>query len=184
MKYFMLVLLFLPVAAFGQNLDLRGLNERQIAELQAQASKMKSPENISATVRQEATAWAELGANIGTGMVWAAKEVGVAANEFSQTGLGKIVTGIVVYKVLGKEILGVIVGSAILLAGGLLTLMIFRSNKFNTQVQYQYVPVLWGMFHRRRVVELKTDGDQIVGRCLCTAATGAITLVVGLNCIF
>lgn len=180
----MLVLLFLPVLAFGQNLDLRGLNERQIAELQAQVTKMKSPENISATMRQEATAWAELGANIGTAMVSAAKELGIAANEFSQTGLGKIVTVIVVYKVLGREILGVIVGSAILLVGGIFTIMIFRSTKFNTQVQYQYVPVLWGMFNRRRVVKLETDGDYTVGRCLFTAVTGAITLIVGFNCIF
>lgn len=187
MKRLVLVLLFLPmlaVAGQSRQLDTSGLTPEQIAELQIQASKMKSPANISATVRKEATAWADLGANIGTAMVSAAKEIGVAANEFSQTGLGKIVTGIIVYKVLGRDILGVIFGGGILLVGGVFTLMIFRSTRFATEVQYEYVPVLWGMFNRRRVVKIESNGDQTFGRCLSTGIVGAMTLLVGLNCIF
>jgi hypothetical protein len=181
-----LVLLTQSLVSAAQNsqIDLRGLSAEQIAELNLQAQKLRSPENISATVRREATAWADLGSNIGTAMVSAAKELGVAATEFSQTGLGKVVTAIIVYKVVGKEILGVIVGSAILVVGGILTIMIFKSTRFRENVKYQYVPVLWGMFNRRRVVEIQGDGDYVVGRCLVTLITAAVTLVIGLNCIF
>lgn len=183
MKHFMLVLLFLPMLAFGQNLDLRGLNERQIAELQAQASKMKSPENVSATVRQEATAWAELGANIGTAMVSAARELGVTANEFSQTSLGKVVTLIIVYKVIGKDILGVVVGSFILLFGFGVVLWLLMTKRFG-EAKYEYRPMFWGLWQRRVVSMYRPTEESVVSRVLFSGAIITLSMMVGLNCIF
>lgn len=183
MKNFILALLLVPALTWGQNLDLRGLSQEQIAELQLQAAKMKSPENVSATVRQEATAWAELGANIGTAMVSAARELGVAANEFSQTSLGKVVTLIIVYKVIGKDILGVAVGSFILLFGFGVVLWLLMTKRFG-EAKYEYRPMFWGLWQRRVVSMYRPTEESVVSRVLFSVAIFAISMIVGLNCIF
>lgn len=65
----------------------------------------KDPVNISEKVRDEVQAWTDLGQNIGRATVGAAKEVGMAANEFSQTPLGIVTTSIVVYKLTEARII-------------------------------------------------------------------------------
>lgn len=177
----------LATSAVAQQLDTRGLTQAQVAELTAQAAKMRAPEaqaqSISAAVRNETAAWADLGANIGTAMVSAAREVGVAANEFSQTGLGKIVTGIVVYKVMGRDILGVIIGSAILLFGFGLVIWIMLTNKFG-ECKFEYQPVLWGLWQRRVLAEYSIDDDNANAKLICGLFVMIFTLAVGLACIF
>ena len=185
-KLLLALLLFIPVMSWAQ-LSTNGLTKEQIAELSAQAAKMRSPEGqavgISAAVRNETAAWANLGTNIGSAMVSAAKEVGVAANEFSQTGLGKIVTGIVVYKVMGRDILGVIVGSAVLLFGFSMVTWLLLTKRFG-EVKYEYHPVLWGAFNRRTITEYKISDDTSGGKFLFGGFVLVMTLIVGLNCIF
>ncbi|KAI9549461.1 hypothetical protein GHT06_001861 [Daphnia sinensis] len=87
-----LALLF-ATSAFSttSTVDVRNLTPEQVAQVQKQVSELSStPVNVSASVRKEAEAWGELGANMGKAMVGAAKEVGVASNEFAQTGLAFI----------------------------------------------------------------------------------------------
>lgn len=182
-KLFAVLLFLLPIVALGQTIDARGLTKEQQAELTAQAAKMKSPEGISAAARKEVGAWADLGTNIGTAMVSAAKEVGVAANEFSQTGLGRIVTGIVVYKIMGRDILGVAVGSFVILFGFTIATWLLFTRRFG-EVKYEYKPMLWGLWQRRVITEYKIDNDNTVGKFIFGGAVLGISLVVGLNCIF
>ena len=40
-------------------------------------------------------------------LIGAAREVGMAANEFASTDLGKVVTFVVVYKIIGESLVGV-----------------------------------------------------------------------------
>ncbi len=79
------------VTASAQTIDTSGLSKQQMMELATKAAEMKSPSNMSAEVRREAAAWGELGANMGKAVVGAAREVGVAANDFAQTPLGVVV---------------------------------------------------------------------------------------------
>ena len=182
-KLIVIAVMLFPLWAFGQHVDTRGLTKEQIAELTIAANKMKTPEGVSASVRKEATAWADLGANIGSAMVSAAKEVGVAANEFSQTSLGKIVTVIIVYKVIGRDILGVVVGGAILLFGfGVLTWLLL-THRFG-EVKYEYRPMLWGMWQRRVVTEYAIDSDSAWAKTVFSILVLIVTLLVGLKCIF
>lgn len=183
MNKLLIAILFTAVAgvANAQTIDTRGLNKQQIAELQTQRDKMLSPEGVSASVRNEAKAWADLGANIGTAMVSAAKEVGIAANEFGQTQLGKIVTGIVVYKVMGKDILGIVVGSFVMLFCFSIAVWAMATKRFG-EVKYEYKPALWGLYNRRVITEYKlNDGSAKV---LCIFVPIGVGLLVGLNCIF
>ena len=171
-------------AATQSSVDVSKLTPEQVAQINKQVADMQAqPTNISANVRQEAEAWGTLGANMGKAMVGAAREVGVAANEFGQTSLGKVVVGIVTYKVIGRDILGVIVGSLIIVFGYSLAIWIFTTKRWS-DVQYEYEPVMWGMFKKQRVVKSHTDSDVVTTKVLAAGMLLLLTTVVGLNTIF
>lgn len=191
MKRFIMAVLFVLTSFAGQvtaaGLDTTGLTEAQARELAQLAAKMKadstSPTNISAEVRKEATAWAELGGNIGVAMVSAAKEVGIAADEFSRTGLGKVVTTIVVYKIVGKDLVGIAVGSTVLIIGLAVGLFIIFS-KMGADVVYENRPILWGAFNRKIVTSIEYQQDAVTTKLVVGLIVSVIALIVGLTCIF
>ena len=88
-KYFAMILMFVSISAYAAqsaSVDVSKLSAEQQAQIAKQVTELSTaPTNISATVRKEAEAWGDLGSNMGRAMVGAAKEVGVAANEFRQT---------------------------------------------------------------------------------------------------
>ena len=171
-------------SATQSSVDVSKLTPEQIAQINKQVADMQAqPANISANVRQEAEAWGQLGSNMGKAMVGAAREIGVAANEFGQTSLGKVVVGIVTYKVVGRDILGVIFGSLILVFGYGLALWLFTTKRWS-DVQYEYEPVFWGMYKRQRVIKSHTDTDVVTTKVLAGGALLLLTTVVGLNTIF
>ena len=171
-------------AAQPQSIDVSKLTPEQVAALNKQVAEMGSqPTNVSASVRKEAEAWGELGANMGKAMVGAAKEVGVAANEFSQTSLGKIVVFLAAYKIVGQDVLGVIFGTLILIFGYSLAVWLLTTKRWS-KVEYEYEPVLWGMFKKSRIVKIDTDSDTVTGKLIVGAGLLVLTTVVGLNTIF
>lgn len=170
-------------------LDTRGLSREQISQLELEAAKMKvvqpgdDVKNISAVVREEAEQWGKLGTNIGSAMVSAAKEVGVATAEFSETNLGKIVTFIVVYKVIGQDLLGIVIGSFILLTF-IPTGFWIIFGKVLRNVEYEEKPWLWNLTTRRVATSITTSDDAVIGKIVCGLLVIIIGLVVGGNCIF
>ena len=186
-KVIAILALCFATSAFSsvQAIDTSKLSKAQVAELAAKAEEMSAttPASVSANVRQEAEAWGTLGANMGKAMVGAAREVGVASNEFASTSLGKIVVGIVAYKVIGKDILGVIVGTLILVCGYSLAIWIFLTRRWST-VKYEYAPVLWGMFNRQRVLSSHTDSDVITSKVIGGGLLIMLTTLVGMKTIF
>jgi hypothetical protein len=184
-----IVLLFFPLMATAVEIDHRNLTQEQVLQLKAQAAAMAAQgakgggTNISATVRSEAAAWSELGANIGTAMVSAAKELGVAANEFSQTGLGKVVTVLLVYKMFGPDLIGLAVGSIVLFGGLFISAYILMSTAW-ASVKYEYKPMLFGLWNKRVVASVTYDSDATVSKTISAVVTALVALVVGLNCIF
>ena len=186
-KLFAMVLMmvsFTAMATQSTSVDLSKLTPEQRAAITQQVNEMGgSPTNISATVRKEAEAWGELGANMGKAMVGAAKEVGVAANEFSQTSLGKIVVFMVAYKIVGQDALGVIFGTLVLVFGYSLALWVFTTKRWS-DVTYEYEPVLWGAFKKARITKIETSNDVVTGKFIVGCGLLVLTTVVGLNTIF
>lgn len=98
--------------AFAQSSDTvntQGLSAAQVAELEASAAKMRDPVANDPTL-QTVTAYVEVGKGIGAGMVSAAKELGVAANDFAVTPLGQITIALIIFKVAGGQIIGIVGG--------------------------------------------------------------------------
>jgi hypothetical protein len=105
------VLLAQPVLA--DQIDTSGLTASQIATLQAQAAQAKaantdhqntpfSPSSLSE--------YAKLGRDIGVGLASTAREIGVATNDFAKTPIGHVATLLIVYKLIGRDIVHYIGG--------------------------------------------------------------------------
>lgn len=186
------IVTLLAALAFGvsvahagvQGVNTNGLTDDQIAQLNQQAQSMKSdPAAVSSKVRKEAEAWGELGSNMGKAMVGAAKELGVAANEFAVTPLGTVVVGITAYKIVGRDLLGVIVGSFILLFGYSVAFWLFLTRRWSN-IQYEYKPILWGAFERRKIVKISSDSEDTQVRVVTGAIILAVSTIIALVVIF
>lgn len=102
------------LSAFGERVIVDGLTDVQAAELKLQAEQLKAqaahdPVDIipDAEKLQE---YALLGEQIARAIGAAAKETGVAVNEFVKTPVGKLTTFIIVYKLIGRDIMHYICG--------------------------------------------------------------------------
>lgn len=174
-------------AASGNYVDTSNLTEEQRADLQIRAlqlakekAKKEQTEKetpIPVVVRQEAEKWADLGKNIGVALVSSAKEIGMAANDFAVTPLGRITSAIVVWKLMGKDFVHMVIGVSILVAGFWFAFYMF--NRFTrSRVEYEYVSRLWGLWFSKKIKTVTVrDGDWFTGGFIVTAITIAITLI-------
>ncbi len=99
-----IVLLFVCSSAFA--IDSRGLTKMQEAEIQIQIEKMKDQKPIAEQAKELASISHEIAKAIGS----TAKELGVEVNNFAVTPVGKMTMYIIVWKMLGSELLHYIVG--------------------------------------------------------------------------
>lgn len=133
---------------------------------------------------------ARFGQIIGSGIGAAARELGIAVNEFSQTTPGRVAMLILIWKYMGDAILGVMVGIPVLVLGMWVGWkMVHRGRQRNYTREYVYVPVLWGLFNRRKLAKEvynrnsesseSDDWMQTIGYfCMI------MSVVVGLNIVF
>ena len=196
------LLIAMPAAA--QRLDLDGLPADVKADILEKANRAKEtairestkkvPEvktvpdvsEISKKTREELDAWGALGTGAGKAIVSAAKELGMAANEFAGTGLGKFIIVLIAFKVVGVTLLNIAVGS-ILWAVGLWTA--WQIIKPYKSVEYAHVPFLWGLGSRKRVVakvaftDKERGSDETITRILMGGVMMAIVTFVSLKII-
>jgi len=88
------------------NIDVTKLSKEQLATLAASvdAQKQNIEEKNNQPLVKQANEWAEFGTNIGEGLINAAKELGMAANEFANSKLGTVVISVLIWKFFGKAI--------------------------------------------------------------------------------
>jgi hypothetical protein len=118
------VLLFsfmaVPVLA-GINPDLSDLTDEEKAKIVLEAKKLKdersplSKVDIQSTP-QKVNEWIDVGKNLGVALMSTAKELGVAMDTFLSSKTGQMATYVILWKLLWKDVLGVIVGGLMLLS--------------------------------------------------------------------
>lgn len=144
--------------AAAETVDISKLtpSQRQVIEQQVEQLQPVSSQEMVKSAREELTAWGELGANMGKATVAAAKEVGMAAGEFAQTPLGQITTAIVVYKIIGRDVIRLIIGTVLffIVLPICLICIIHTPQRYNKT--YEYKPVLFGLWNRRMLVSSST----------------------------
>ena len=164
--------------------DVSKLTTAQKADvLKYTASLETKDSNVSVAARVEIGKWGELGVGVGRAAVGAAKEIGVAANEFVQTPLGMVTMAVVVYKVIGQDVIGFVVGLGILIT--FMTIAIaFAFFVKKGAVTYEYKPALLGLYNKKYVVSYKPNSDDTFGYMVVAAVCAFVGLLVGLNVMF
>ena len=79
-----------------------------IKQIEKQASPLAPIANLVPTP-EKVDEWSEVGTKVARGLASAAKEAGVAVNEFSKTPVGMITSGIIIWKIMGKDIAQLVV---------------------------------------------------------------------------
>lgn len=117
-KFFILLFLCISVSAFAGNttdsVNGAGFNKlsesekAEIIRLVAEKAATKKDQGAFNNITEDKVdRWITLGTNIGQGLAGAAKELGVAVNEFSQTSVGKLTVALIVWHMLGEQIVHV-----------------------------------------------------------------------------
>lgn len=97
-----------PAFAAINNIDTNGLTEAQKAQLVQQAEQMKNATPLDTANKVDQ--WVNIGEKIGKMLGGAAKEVGIAVNEFVQTPVGKMTAVLIVWNYMGSMIVHVLSG--------------------------------------------------------------------------
>lgn len=113
-----LALLTAPTVAFADAppitpINTSGLTEEQMKQVQEQADQLRSasPEAQTQATLERVQQYVEVGKGIGSGLGEAARSMGVAVNDFANTPVGRLTTFVIIWKVLGHDLLGVIAGA-------------------------------------------------------------------------
>ncbi len=176
MKKLLLFITFIFACNFAfAEVNTNGLTTAQQAELTIQAEKMKQigalpPVSTIETVSK----WAEAGKGLAVGLGAGAKELGVAVNEFSVSPVGRVTTGIIIWKLVGKDVIRIIVGLALLFLGLPSAWFVYR-HMITETVTYEDYKGLFGITRRRinKIVYASGDGYGVT--------TGAFLVIVGIT---
>jgi hypothetical protein len=110
------------------------LTEQQQAEI-IKAVADKKAQATEVTTVDEAQKWVNLGASIGKGLAGSAKELGIAVNDFAQTDVGKITTLLIIYQVIGEDLVDIAGGLLFIIVGFSAITYMFR-RAYPTDYEY------------------------------------------------
>jgi hypothetical protein len=107
-----------------------------------------------------------------------AKNLGVTINDFLHSPAGVLLAFVLVVKFVGGKIF------VIPFVCFIVTFWWFCVNRISRDIQYEYVPVLWGAFQRKRVTSVKRNTrDEFVQwfTFLSAVGGGLLCVIVALN---
>jgi hypothetical protein len=151
-----------PSSGSTTAIDLSALPQDQqdaIRQQVADAKKAASPVAQVQAVTDAASKWVEIGHAVGSTLVSTAQDLGVTANQFATTPVGKIIVAIVVWKYLAADITHIGMGILFLALGIILGLNFLRRATLRkvSGEEWSHTPVLWGLFTRRKLIRRDYD---------------------------
>lgn len=177
-KYFIAVLFaVMSTFTFGAGVDISQLSEsdrKWVMERVQAAQQSQQPKVIDTAER-----WVDVGARIGQGMAAAAGQVGVAVNEFAVTPVGVLTAVIIAWKLIGAQIVGIIMLAGIALFA--ITYSWWTTTNSRTR-QTTYSRDKTDIFGRARVEEVHIypipDGN--IGGGAAIALIGCLIATIGI----
>ena len=122
LKMLIVSLIFVATSAFALGTDavsqagFGDLSSQQQAEIIKSIADKNAQKTDVQTV-DEAQKWVNLGASIGKGLAGSARELGMAVNDFANTDAGKLTTMLIVWNVLGHDIIHIVGGLLFIIVG-------------------------------------------------------------------
>lgn len=130
-----------------------GLSDSMVQQLKVQCEQMKlEAANAPKTPvkpqvsREDISEWAEISQEFAKALGIAAKEIGVSVNDFLMTPAGILTAAVLIWMVIGKLILGIIVGIVLIN----MVLWFNRHMWFRGFEEVDHVP-FWGAAYKKRV---------------------------------
>lgn len=161
MKYIFvfIMLAFMSTANAGQCsvIPKGNLTDVQHSQLVAdcfkKAEELTSSSQITETIKdpQKVSAWGTVAKDFAEAIGIAAKELGIAVNDFFQSDAGMFFALLIFWKIAGASILSSLI--TLLVFTTLIVVWVKALNKITErETKYEYKPVLWGMFNRKQIV--------------------------------
>ena len=135
---------------------------------------------ITPTKAKEFQQWVDLGTAIGSGLASTARELGVAANDFVKTPVGKLTAGLIVWHFVGGTIIHIAFGTTWLIVVGTVIFCLYR--RMSTKVTVTNYEAGKGPNGEKRVTTRTsvnlTDGQNgfFIVASLITVAVGCISI--------
>lgn len=169
-----LVLMVLSTTAWAVdcNISAPGLSASQLEQIE-KACEATAP--LTATqetaVQVEQTAakvdavvektneWGPMAKDFAQAIGIAAKELGIAANDFLDSPAGFLTAVLIVWKVAGAEIAGMLICTALII----FVCWLAKKNSASIlvkEVSYESVPVLWGLYTYRRPARIQYEENK------------------------
>lgn len=173
-----LSLMFVASPVFAQSVNT-GLNP--CANL-AEATKNLTSNEVSTLLEscrikngaispEEANKWGEVAKGVAQALGIAAKELGVATNDFMKSPAGFLLTLILLVKFCGGFLIGVPMTVFFVLTWWFINRRIMQDS-----ITYTYTPVFWGLFSVKRVLTVTTEKNEYTG--VFAILTGIVVTIV------
>ena len=163
-------------AGFGK------LSEAEKAEvIKMVAEKATSKDgSIAGLSEDKVEKWVKIGSNIGKGLAGAAKEVGVAVNDFANTPIGQLTMALIIWHMIGAQLIHVFGGILIWIVGiAIIRHMVARAYP-STITYSKETKNIFGNFVIEKEEPLAVDDDNAAGWLIAYA----VVLGAGLLTIF
>lgn len=189
-KFFAVILMAVSFSAFAgndsetvRNAGFARLSEAEKAEvikMVADKAASKDASVPAALTEDKVEKWVKIGSNIGQGLAGAAKEVGVAVNDFSQTPVGQLAMLLIVWHMIGAQLIHVLGGILIWIVGiAIIRHMVARA--YPSKITYsKEVKNMFGNYVVEKVEPMAISDDNAAGWLFAYG----VVLIAGLIAIF
>ena len=189
-KFFAVILMVVSFSAFAgndsetvRNAGFARLSEAEKAEvikMVADKAASKDASVPAALTEDKVEKWVKIGSNIGQGLAGAAKEVGVAVNDFSQTPVGQLTMLLIVWHMIGAQLIHVLGGILIWIVGiAIIRHMVARA--YPSKITYsKEVKNMFGNYVVEKVEPMAISDDNAAGWLFAYG----VVLIAGLIAIF
>ena len=141
-KMIMVVMLMFATQAFAidqrdvASAGFNNLSAADQAKIIAQVEQMSNQSTNPMGTPEKVEAWVNIGSQIGKGLAGAARELGVAVNEFAGTPVGLLTMALIVWHFLGSVVIHVLGAILIWVVGFTATFIIMRKHTRRKDVSY------------------------------------------------
>jgi hypothetical protein len=187
-KFIAIVALMFSVNAFAalttdsvSNAGFSRLSETEKAEIIKQiADKATDKASVTAPSEEKVEKWVKIGSQIGQGLSGAAKEVGIAVNDFAKTPVGQLTMMLIVWHMVGGVMVHIFGGILIMVVG--LTFIRFMFNRaYPTKVTYSKdTKNIFGNYVVESEVRTPVQDDNAAGWLFAAG----VVIVAGMITIF
>jgi hypothetical protein len=160
------------------NAGFSRLSEAQKADIIKQVADASSKNgSVEAPNEEKVEKWVKIGSQVGQGLAGAAKELGVAVNDFSKTPVGQLTMALIVWHMMGGVIVHVVAG-VLIWVFGLYTLRWYWDRTYPNKITYSKEHK--NIFGNRVIDSIerpRIDSDDAAGWIIASGIVVALGLV-------